>query len=126
MTKQIHFVVYYDPSDDGFWLDDESLMAKFDDRAWFDDEEQEWVRPDGDEEEQLDYIINNRLASLTQPVATTTYFAEDGSYGVAKGIKLVDTSNWDEADWALIEEASDSERPALAQHIANVKVVCPQ
>jgi hypothetical protein len=126
MTKQIHFVVYYDPSDDGFWLDDESLMAKFDDRAWFDDEKQEWVRPDGDEEEQLDYIINNRLATLTQPVATTTYFAEVGSYGVAKGIKLVDTSNWDEADWEMIENASDSERPALAQHIANVKVVCEQ
>jgi hypothetical protein len=126
MTKQIHFVVYYDPSDDGFWLDDESLMAKFGDRAWFDDEKQEWVRPEDAEEEQLDQIISERLATLTQPIDTTTYFTTDGSYGVAKGITLVNTSNWDEADWALIEEASDSERPALARHISNVKVTCPQ
>jgi len=124
MTKQIHFVVYYDPSDNKFWLDDSTLMAKFDDRAWFDDEADEWVRPADEEEEQLDRIINDRLALMTQP--SGTYFATDGSFGNADGLEIVDTDDWDEDDWEMIENASDSERPALARHIANVKVVCPQ
>lgn len=121
MTKQIHFVVYYDPSDDGFWLDDESLMAKFDDRAWFDDETQEWVRPADEEEETLDRLVNDRLAVITQPTETTAYFATDGSFGVAKGIELVDTSDWVAEDWVMIEMTSDDQRPKVARAISERK-----
>lgn len=121
MTKQIHFVVYYDPSDDGFWLDDESLMAKFHDRAWFDDETQEWVRPADEEEETLDRLVNDRLAVITQPTETTAYFATDGSFGVAKGIELVDTSDWVAEDWVMIEMTSDDQRPKVARAISERK-----
>jgi hypothetical protein len=124
MAKQIHFVVYYDSEDGEFWLDDESLMSKFGAATWFDNETQEWSQPKDGEEDQLEYILRRQLALMTQPEGT--YFASDGSFGSADGLEIVDTSDWTEQDWEMIENASDSERPALAQHIANVKVVCPQ
>jgi hypothetical protein len=45
------------------------------------------------------------------------YFAMDGSYGSATEILIVDTSLWDNTDWAAIEEASDDERSNVAQSI---------
>lgn len=47
------------------------------------------------------------------------YFAEDGSYGSADGITIVDTANWTDADWELIDFSTDSERAALAQKISD-------
>jgi hypothetical protein len=124
MATQIHFVVYYDTEDKKFWLDDESLMSKFGTASWFDTDTQEWSAPEDGEQDQLDYIINRQLALMTQPEGT--YFASDGSFGSADGLEIVDTSDWTQQDWEMIENASDSERAALARHIANVKVVCPQ
>lgn len=43
-----------------------------------------------------------------------TYFASDGSYGDADDLITIDTSGWTEADWEKIEEASDSDRGAIA------------
>lgn len=47
-----------------------------------------------------------------------TYFAEDGSYGDAERLVVMDTSDWTDEDWEKIEEASDWERPTVAQDIA--------
>jgi hypothetical protein len=70
MSKQIQFVVYYDTEDKKFWLDDETLMSKFGTASWFDTELEEWVQPENDEEEELDFAINNKLANILQPKTT--------------------------------------------------------
>lgn len=123
MTNYIHFVVCYDPDEDKFFLDDATLMARFDDRAWFADDgvDGEWTRPYGEDEEMLDRIVNDRLAVTIQPTGTTAYFATDGSFGVAEGIELVDTSDWVEEDWTMIEMTSDDKRPEVARAIAERK-----
>jgi hypothetical protein len=46
-----------------------------------------------------------------------SYFAEDGSYGSAGQLAIVDTADWDDNDWQLIEEASDAERVYVARQI---------
>ena len=43
------------------------------------------------------------------------YFAADGNYGSADGLVLVDTSNWTEEQWQMIEDTSDSFRPTRAR-----------
>ena len=124
MAKQIHFVVYYDSEDGECWLDDESLMSKFGTASWFDTDTQEWSTPEDGEQDQLDYILNRQLASMTQPEGT--YFTNDGSYGDASGLEIVDTSDWTQVDWDYLESTPETARPAMARHIAKVKVVCPQ
>lgn len=46
------------------------------------------------------------------------YFAQDGSYGVATDLVLVDTTDWSEDDWQLIEFSTDSERASIAQRLS--------
>jgi len=46
-----------------------------------------------------------------------TYFAMDGNYGDAEEFLVVDTSMWDDDDWAAIEFATSSERLAIARQI---------
>ena len=47
------------------------------------------------------------------------YFAGDGNYGMEDGnFVLLDVSEWTDADWQEIEEASDYARPTLAMTIA--------
>ncbi len=46
------------------------------------------------------------------------YFAKDGNYGDSFGLVVVDTSEWTEQDWVLIDEAMDDERPEIAQQIS--------
>lgn len=48
-------------------------------------------------------------------VRSMTYFAEDGNYGSAEGITVMETTHWDETDWAIIEATSDWHRPAVAR-----------
>ena len=45
------------------------------------------------------------------------YFAQDGNYGDATELIIVDTTNWTEDDWLLIEDATDSERADMAERI---------
>lgn len=45
------------------------------------------------------------------------YFAQDGNYGSATELIIVDTTNWTEDDWLLIEDATDSERADMAERI---------
>lgn len=50
----------------------------------------------------------------------THYFAMDGNYGDAEKIVIVDTSDWDEDDWAAVEYARDGEeRMEIARAIAD-------
>ena len=48
-----------------------------------------------------------------------TYFAVDGSFGNAVDILIVDTSNWTDAHWDAVEDASDSERIEVARNLTN-------
>jgi hypothetical protein len=50
-----------------------------------------------------------------------TYFAEDGNYGDASSLALVDTSEWTEDDWATLESESDWNRPETARSISAEK-----
>ncbi len=47
-----------------------------------------------------------------------TYFAMDGNYGVAHGLIIIDTRDWTEDDWDLIDNASDYDRFSVAITIA--------
>lgn len=46
------------------------------------------------------------------------YFAQDGNYGSADGITVVDTEEWTDEDWQAIDECLDDERPWQAELIA--------
>jgi hypothetical protein len=50
-----------------------------------------------------------------QVVRTLNYFAEDGNYGNADGLTIMETTHWDDTDWAIIESASEWARPEVAR-----------
>lgn len=59
--------------------------------------------------------INKKLSQdITSKYA---YFAQDGSYGDALGMAIIDTALWTAEDWEAMDEAIDYERVALAQQI---------
>jgi len=41
----------------------------------------------------------------------------DGNYGDAERFLVIDTSSWDDDDWAAIEYAKDDERLEIARQI---------
>lgn len=47
-----------------------------------------------------------------------TYFAADGSYGDARGMYVVDTTEWTEYEWNMIDMTTDSERADVASSLA--------
>ena len=47
-----------------------------------------------------------------------SYFASDGNYGDASDILLLDTSDWDAADWSDIDASPDNEKRDTALFIA--------
>jgi hypothetical protein len=47
--------------------------------------------------------------------ATWTYFAPDGSYGDARDLLIIDTTNLTPGDWDAIEDAHDLGRPHTAE-----------
>jgi len=47
-----------------------------------------------------------------------TYFAQDGNYGEAYGLIVLDTSVWSADDWEFVEAASDSTRVSHAIRVA--------
>lgn len=46
-----------------------------------------------------------------------SYFAEDGSYGSADGITVMETTLWSQLDWQMIDEVSDEHRATVARLI---------
>jgi hypothetical protein len=53
----------------------------------------------------------------TEVVRTLAYFAEDGNYGSADGLTIMETTHWDNIDWSIIEGARDEFRPMVARLI---------
>jgi hypothetical protein len=53
------------------------------------------------------------------------YFAEDGNYGTAVGMEVLDTAKWTAGDWQKIENASDSERVSVAKAIDKKRTYYP-
>jgi hypothetical protein len=50
------------------------------------------------------------------------YFAADGNYGNANGLVIVDTSDWNDDDWAIVEyQTPEWQRPTKAAEITAVK-----
>lgn len=47
-----------------------------------------------------------------------SYFAKDGNYGDADGIIVVDTTEWSESDFEMVERASDENRPLAARTVS--------
>jgi hypothetical protein len=50
-----------------------------------------------------------------EKVRSLSYFAEDGSYGDASGLLVLETTHWSELDWQLIDMARDEARPTVAR-----------
>jgi hypothetical protein len=48
----------------------------------------------------------------------THFFSNDGSYGDAEDLLIVDTDNWTDEDWRDIDDASDLTRLDIAKDIA--------
>ena len=46
-----------------------------------------------------------------------TFFASDGSYGDAEGLVIINTTQWGEKEWAMIEQSSDYGRLRVAIQI---------
>ena len=46
------------------------------------------------------------------------YFAEDGSYGDATNLQLIETNNWEQSDFDIIMETNDNYRWKVAKSIA--------
>jgi len=70
MSKQIYFVVYYDTEDGKFWIDDETLMARFGTASWWDDATEDWRRPEEVAEDEFDYAVSHKLANILQSETT--------------------------------------------------------
>lgn len=47
-----------------------------------------------------------------------SYFGKDGNYGSADGLVVLDTTTWSDADFSLLDQASDELRPTAARLIA--------
>jgi hypothetical protein len=48
---------------------------------------------------------------------TLHYFADDGNYGSADGLTIMESTHWDEIDWSIIEGAPEHFRPMVARLI---------
>ena len=46
------------------------------------------------------------------------YFAQDGSFGSADGLVVLDVSEWTNDDWESIELCSDDDRVRVALEVA--------
>lgn len=47
-----------------------------------------------------------------------SYFAKDGNYGNADGITVIDTTDWSDADFEMLDMVSDEDRPLAARTIS--------
>lgn len=70
----------------------------------------------------VEHIRNQKEAFLWfyyEVISAGTYFAQDGNYGNAELLALVNTENWSEADFQEIEEGHDWDAPEKAIEIAD-------
>jgi hypothetical protein len=52
-----------------------------------------------------------------EKIRSLSYFAEDGSYGDASGILVMETTHFSELDWQMLEDCSDEQRTTVARLI---------
>jgi hypothetical protein len=52
---------------------------------------------------------------MSETTRALSYFAEDGNYGNAGGMTIMETTHWTELDWEIIEQVSDEHRPVVAR-----------
>lgn len=55
--------------------------------------------------------------SEQETVRALSYFAEDGSYGDASGILVMETTHFSELDWQMLQDCSDEQRTTVARLI---------
>lgn len=51
-------------------------------------------------------------------ITSLTYFAKDGNYGDAAGLTVVDTTDWTDDDFQMLDYVSDDLRVLAAQTIS--------
>lgn len=54
-------------------------------------------------------------------MSVMTYFTNDGTYGDANKMVIVDTTHWSDVDWYNIDQSSDSERLHIALKLSHEK-----
>jgi hypothetical protein len=52
-----------------------------------------------------------------EKIRSLSYFAEDGSYGDASGILVMETTHFSELDWQMLQDCSDEQRTTVARLI---------
>ena len=52
---------------------------------------------------------------MSETKRNLSYFAEDGNYGSADGMTIMETTHWSELDWEIIEQVSDADRPTVSR-----------
>lgn len=52
-------------------------------------------------------------------ITSITYFAKDGNYGDAAGVTIIDTSDWTDSDFEMLDGVSDENRPLAARTISD-------
>lgn len=73
-------------------------------------------------ESVAEFIENQKEAYLVfhqEVIGAGTYFAQDGNYGSAESLTIVNTEKWSEADFQEIEEGHDWDAPETAMSIAD-------
>jgi hypothetical protein len=51
-------------------------------------------------------------------ITSLTYFAKDGNYGDAAGLTVVDTTDWTDDDFEMLDYVGDERRVLAAQTIS--------
>lgn len=51
-------------------------------------------------------------------ITSITYFAKDGNYGDAAGVTIIDTSDWTDSDFEMLDGVTDEFRPLAARTIS--------
>ena len=46
------------------------------------------------------------------------YFATDGNYGNAENLVIIDTADWTEDEWDIIEQSPENDRTKIAQQLS--------
>ena len=46
------------------------------------------------------------------------YFATDGNYGNAENLEIIDTADWTEDEWDIIEQSPENDRTKIAQQLS--------
>lgn len=46
------------------------------------------------------------------------YFATDGNYGSADNLVIVDTDDWTEDEWSVIDQSPENDRAKIAQQLS--------